>query len=86
LLGSLGDEGLIEIRPQPRRRKVALVRPTSVAASRANKGQSPAMLIDAGDLHAVLCGHEVEMSVTWDDAERWRLSMVEFNGREEERP
>jgi transcriptional regulator with XRE-family HTH domain len=64
-------------------RKVALVRPTSVAASRA-EDQSPEMLIDAGDLHAMLCGHEVDMYVTWDDAERWRLSMVEFRDKGEE--
>jgi transcriptional regulator with XRE-family HTH domain len=85
LLGPLGDDGLIEVRPQPRQRKVALVRPTSVAASRANSGQSPAMLIDAGDLHAVLCGHEVDVYVTWDDQEPWRLSMVEFYDKGEER-
>jgi transcriptional regulator with XRE-family HTH domain len=85
LLGPLGDEGLIEIRPEPRRRKVALVRPTSGAARYAET-QAPEMLIDAGDLHAVLCGHEVDMYVTWDDDERWRLSMVEFHDKGEERP
>jgi transcriptional regulator with XRE-family HTH domain len=86
LLGWLGDEGLIEIRPKPRRRKVALVRPTSVAATRANEGKSPAMLIDAGDLHGVLCGHEVDVEVTWDEQEPWRLVMVEFNDKGEDRP
>jgi hypothetical protein len=29
-------------------------------------------------------GHEVDMYVTWDDAERWRLSMVEFRDKGEE--
>jgi transcriptional regulator with XRE-family HTH domain len=85
LLGPLGDEGLIEIRPKPRQKKVALVRPTSVAASRAND-QSPEMLIDAGDLHGVLCGHDVDVDVTWDDEEPWRLIMVAFYDKGEERP
>jgi transcriptional regulator with XRE-family HTH domain len=66
-------------------RKVALVRPTSVAASRAEYA-SPEMLIDAGDLHAVLCGHEVDVEVTWDEQEPWRLVMVEFNDKDEEQP
>jgi hypothetical protein len=85
LLGPLGDEGLIEIRPKPRQKKVALVRPTSVAASYAET-HAPAMLIDAGDLHAVLCGHEVDMDVTWGDEEPWRLTMVAFYDKGEERP
>jgi transcriptional regulator with XRE-family HTH domain len=62
--------------------KVALVRPTSVAASRAEY-ESPEMQIDAGDLHAVLCGHEVDMHVTWDEQEPWRLVMVEFRDKDE---
>ena len=68
-----------------RGRKVALVRPTSVAASYA-ESQAPEMLIDAGDLHAVLCGHEVDVEVTWDEQEPWRLVMVEFNDKSEEQP
>jgi transcriptional regulator with XRE-family HTH domain len=66
-------------------RKVALVRPTSVAASRAEH-ESPEMTIDAGDLHGVLCGHEVNVDVTWDEQEPWRLVMVEFNDKGEDRP
>jgi transcriptional regulator with XRE-family HTH domain len=58
-------------------RKVALLRPTSVAVDYANT-RAPEMLIDAGDLHGVLCGHEVDMTVTWDDVEPWRLRKVEF--------
>jgi transcriptional regulator with XRE-family HTH domain len=65
--------------------KVALVRPTSVAASRANSGESPEMLIDAGDLHGLLCGHEVDVVVNWDDDEPWRLIMVEFHDKGEKR-
>jgi transcriptional regulator with XRE-family HTH domain len=64
-------------------RKVALVRPTSVAANRANT-ESPEMLVDAGDLHAILCGHEVDAFVTWDSL--GRLRMVEFHDKGEERP
>jgi transcriptional regulator with XRE-family HTH domain len=82
-LGELGDEGLIEVRPKPRQRKVALVRPTSGAASYANT-RAPEMLIDAGNLHGVLCGHEVDMQVTWDDLERWRLRQVSFHDKGEE--
>jgi transcriptional regulator with XRE-family HTH domain len=63
--------------------KVALVRPTSVAANRAEV-ESPEMKIDAGDLHGVLCGHEVDMGVTWDSEEPWRLIMVEFHDKDEE--
>ena len=66
-------------------RKVALVRPTSVAASYV-QSQVPAMLIDADDLHAVLCGHEANVRVTWDDDEPWRLIMVEFHDKDEARP
>jgi transcriptional regulator with XRE-family HTH domain len=66
-------------------RKVALVRPTSVAASRAEY-ESPEMKIDAGDLHAVLCGHEVNVKVAWDEQEPWRLVMVTFYGKDEEPP
>jgi transcriptional regulator with XRE-family HTH domain len=83
LLGPLGDEGLIEIRPKPRQPKVALVRPTSVAATKAVT-DSPAMLIDAGDLHGVLCGHDVDVEVTWDQQDPWRLVMVEFHDRDQE--
>lgn len=81
-LGELGDEGLIEFRPKPRQRKVALLRPTSAAVNYANT-RAPEMLIDAGDLHGVLCGHEVDMHVTWDDFERWRLRQVEFHDKGE---
>jgi transcriptional regulator with XRE-family HTH domain len=65
-------------------RKVALVRPTSVAASRAEH-ESPEMLIDASDLHSVLCGDEVNVAVTWDEHEPWRLIMVKFHDKGEER-
>jgi transcriptional regulator with XRE-family HTH domain len=64
-------------------RKVALVRPTSAAVNYAET-QAPQMLIDAGDLHAVLCGHELSVSVTWDD--RGYLTGIEFNGKGEEQP
>lgn len=66
-------------------RKVALVRPTSVAASYA-ESQAPEMLINADDLHAVLCGHEVDVYVTWGDDEPWRLIMVESHDKDEECP
>jgi transcriptional regulator with XRE-family HTH domain len=63
--------------------KVALVRPTSVAASRANSGESPAMLIDATDLHGILCGRETGLFVAWDHL--GRLSRVEMYDKREER-
>ena len=84
LLGPLGDDGLIGIRPKPRQRKVALLRPTSAAVNYATS-QHPEMLIDAGDLPGVLCGHEADAYVTWDDLERWRLRKIEFHAKEEER-
>lgn len=65
-------------------RKVALVRPTSVAASRAER-ESPEMQIEAGDMHGILCGHEVDVHVTWDSDEPWRLIMVEFHNKGEQR-
>jgi hypothetical protein len=64
---------------------VALVRPTSVAVSRAEV-ESPEMTIDAGDVDGVLCGHEVHMRVTWDSEEPWRLIMIEFHDEDEEQP
>jgi transcriptional regulator with XRE-family HTH domain len=76
---ALGDlEGLIEVRPKPRQRKVALLRPTSAAVNYANT-QHPEMLIDDVDMHGVLCGHEAEMYVAWDNLERWRLRKIEFH-------
>jgi transcriptional regulator with XRE-family HTH domain len=65
-------------------RKVALLRPTSAAVDYAAT-QAPEMLIDASDLHGVLCGHEVDMVVFWDDVERWRLQKVEFHDKGEQR-
>jgi len=41
------------------------------------------MLIDAGDLHAVLCGHERDMGVTWHLG---HLYQVEFYDKGEARP
>jgi transcriptional regulator with XRE-family HTH domain len=64
--------------------KVALVRPTSVAASRANSGESPAMLIDATDLHGILCGHDTDLLVAWDHL--GRLSRVEVLDKREKAP
>lgn len=75
LLGPLGDEGLIEFRPNPRKAKVALLRRTSAAVHYATS-QHPEMLIDAGDLHGILCGHEVDVYVTWDNF--GRMKQVEF--------
>lgn len=66
------------------REMVALVRPTSVAASRANTGESPAMLIDATDLHGILCGRETDVFVAWDHL--GRLSRVEIGDRREGQP
>jgi transcriptional regulator with XRE-family HTH domain len=63
--------------------KVALLRPTSAAVNYATS-QHPEMLIDAGDLHGVLCGHEVDVYVTWDNSGRMR--QVEFDDKGEERP
>jgi hypothetical protein len=64
-------------------RKVVLVRPTSAAANYAET-QAPQMLIDAEDLHGVLCGHEVDVSVTWDD--RGYLTGIDFRNKGEEQP
>lgn len=64
-------------------RKVALVRPTSAAANYANT-RAPAMLIDASDLPGVLCGHEVDVDVTWGDDEPWRLIKVAFHDKGED--
>jgi transcriptional regulator with XRE-family HTH domain len=61
-------------------RKVALVRPTSGAANYANT-VAPEMLIDASDLHGILCGHEVDVHVTWDNLEHWRLRKFDFLDR-----
>jgi transcriptional regulator with XRE-family HTH domain len=63
--------------------KVALLRRTSAAVNYATT-QHPEMLIDAGDLHGVLCGHEVDVYVTWDNFGRMR--QVEFYDKGEERP
>lgn len=75
-------EGLIEVRPKPQQRKVALLRPASAAVNYAAT-QAPEMLIDDVDMQGVLCGHKAEMEVTWDDVERWRLRKIEFHKKKE---
>ncbi len=64
-------------------RKVVLVRPHSGAASYAESSATH-LLIDADNLHAVLCGHEINVSITWDD--RGYLTGIEFHGKGEDQP